>query len=193
MNDSATLRKNTLACRDRLSQEEIAVKSGAIQQALLTLDQVRNRQTIFAYVSFRSEVATVDLIKTLIAMGKTVAVPITRVREKRLDIVRITDPAADLRPGYCQIPEPKEELCRSQLLAPAAIETILLPGSVFDLRGGRFGYGGGYYDRLLAQIPAAARIGLAFDLQLVEKAPLSAHDQLLDLVVTETRIITGSR
>lgn len=193
MNDSAALRKKILASRDQLTQEEIAVKSQAIQQSLLNLEQVRNRQTIFAYVSFRSEVATLDLIKTLIGMGKTVAVPITRVREKRLDIVRITDPAADLRPGYCQIPEPNEELCRSQLLAPEAIETILLPGSVFDQRGGRFGYGGGYYDRLLAQIPAAARIGLAFDLQIVEKAPLSAHDQLLDLVVTETRIITGTR
>ena len=193
MNDSATLRKKILASRDQLSQDEISVKSLAIQQSLLSLDQVRNRQSIFVYVSFRSEVATLDLITTLIGMGKTVAVPITRVQEKRLDIIRITDPAADLRPGYCKIPEPKEELCRTNLLAPEEIETILLPGSVFDERGGRFGYGGGYYDRLLARIPAAARIGLAFNLQMVEKAPLSAHDQLLDLVVTETRIITGTR
>ena len=193
MNDGATLRKNILVSRDQLTQDEIAVKSLAIRQALLNLDQVRNRRSIFVYVSFRSEVATLDLINTLIGMGKTVAVPITRVQEKRLDIIRITNPAADLRPGYCQIPEPKEELCRTQLLAPEEIETILLPGSVFDERGGRFGYGGGYYDRLLARIPAAARIGLAFDLQIVEKAPLSAHDQLLDLVVTETRIISGTR
>ena len=193
MNDSATLRKKILASRDQLTQDEIAVKSLAIQQSLLNLDQVRNRQSIFVYVSFRSEVATLDLIKILIVMGKTVAVPITRVQEKRLDIIRITDPAADLRPGYCKIPEPKEELCRTNLLEPEKIETILLPGSVFDERGGRFGYGGGYYDRLLARIPAAARIGLAFDLQMVEKAPLSAHDQLLDLVVTETRIIAGIR
>lgn len=193
MNDSATLRKKILAARDQLTQDEIAVKSLAIQQSLLNLDQVRNRQSIFAYVSFRSEVATLDLIQTLISMGKTVAVPITRVREKRLDIIRITDPSADLQPGYCKIPEPREELCRTHLLPPEEIETILLPGSVFDERGGRFGYGGGYYDRLLARIPAAARIGLAFDLQMVEKAPLSAHDQLLDLVVTETRVISGTR
>lgn len=193
MTDSAMLRKNILAARNRLTREEIATKSQAIELSLLNLDQVRGRQSIFVYVSFRSEVATFNLIERLIAMGKTVTVPITRVREKRLDAIRITHPATDLQPGYCMIPEPGEELCRTNRLDPEKIETILLPGSVFDERGGRFGYGGGYYDRFLAEIPSAARIGLAFDLQIVEKAPLSAHDQLLDLVVTETRIISGRR
>ncbi len=193
MNDSATLRKNILASRDCLSKVEILTKSRAIQQSLLSLEQVRDRRSIFVYVSFRSEVATVELIDALLAMGKTVTVPITRIKEKRLDAIRITDREADLRPGYCKIPEPTEELCRTNLVVPEEIETILLPGSVFDERGGRFGYGGGYYDRFLARIPAAARIGLAFDLQIVERAPLSAHDQLLDLVVTETRVIAGTR
>jgi len=193
MNDGARLRKDILAARNRLTPAELADKSTAICQTLLGLDQIRKCRSIFAYVSFRSEVATFDLIDRLIGMGKTVTVPITRVQEKRLDAIRITNPAADLVPGYCAIPEPKEELWHSRLVDPGEIETILLPGSVFDERGGRFGYGGGYYDRFLAQIPAAARIGLAFDLQIVDLAPLSDHDQLLDLVVTETRVISGRR
>ena len=191
MTEAALLRKNILAARDHLLREEIAAKSRAIHQTLLTLEQIKNRQSIFVYVSFRSEVATFDLIDILIDMGKRVIVPITRVREKRLDAIHITNPATDLQPGYCMIPEPKEELCHTNQVAPEEIETILLPGSVFDERGGRFGYGGGYYDRFLAQNPAATRIGLAFDLQIIDKAPLSAHDQILDLVVTETRIFAG--
>ena len=193
MTEAALLRKNILAARDQLPRKEIAAKSRAIQQTLLNLEQIKNRQSIFVYVSFRSEVATFDLIDVLIDMGKRVIVPITRVREKRLDAIHITNPATDLQPGYCMIPEPKEELCRTNQVAPEEIETILLPGSVFDERGGRFGYGGGYYDRFLAKNPAATRIGLAFDLQIIDKAPLSAHDQILDLVVTETRIITGRK
>lgn len=193
MTDAATLRKNILTARNQLSREEISAKSKAIQQTLLNLEQIKNRQSIFAYVSFRSEVATLDLIDTLIAMGKKVIVPITRVQEKRLDAIHITNPAEDLQPGYCMIPEPKKELWTTRRVAPEEIETILLPGSVFDERGGRFGYGGGYYDRFLAANPAAARIGLAFDLQIIDRAPLSAHDQILDLVVTETRLIHGTR
>lgn len=193
MIDAAQLRKDILAARNRLSREEIAEKSAAITRTLLDLDQVRNRRSIFVYVSFRSEVATFDLLDRLIAMGKTVSVPITRIQEKRLDAVHIVNPATDLMPGYCNIPEPKEELCLTRQIAPQEIETILLPGSVFDERGGRFGYGGGYYDRLLEQVPSAARIGLAFEMQIVERAPLKEHDQLLDLVVTEQRIIHGKR
>ncbi len=193
MTEALLLRRNILAARDQLPRVEIAAKSRAIQQTLLNLDQIKNRQSIFVYVSFRSEVATFDLIDVLIDMGKRVIVPITRVREKKLDAIHITNPATDLQPGYCMIPEPKEELCRTNQVAPEEIETILLPGSVFDKRGGRFGYGGGYYDRFLAQNPTATRIGLAFDLQIIDLAPLSAHDQILDLVVTETRIITGRK
>lgn len=191
MSDAATFRKSILAARDQLTREDIAVKSQAIQQVLLNLEQVKSSQTIFVYVSFRSEVDTFNLIDVLITLGKTVIVPITRVREKRLDAIHITDPTADLQPGYCMIPEPREELCRTRLVDPKSIETILLPGSVFDKRGGRFGYGGGYYDRFLVQNPSATRIGLAFDLQIIDRAPLSEHDQILDLVITETRIIAG--
>lgn len=193
MIDSSRLRKERLATRDKLSLEEIEQKSLAIQENLLKLKEIKDRQTIFVYVSFRSEVATLALIDALFAMGKTVIVPITRVKEKRLDAIRITDRAADLEPGYCDIPEPKEELCKTQEVMPKEVEAIILPGSVFDERGGRFGYGGGYYDRFLADVPSAIRIGLAFDLQMIDKAPLQKHDEILDLVVTESRVIHGRR
>ncbi len=193
MLDSGQLRKDILAARNKLTQQEIETKSLAIQQRLLELEQLQKHQAIFVYVSFRSEVATLSLIDTLIDMGKTVIVPITRIKEKRLDAIRISNRLTDLVPGYCNIPEPKDELCTTALVAPEEIETILLPGSVFDERGGRFGYGGGYYDRFLAEVPTAARIGLAFELQIIEKAPLQEHDELLDLVVTEKRVIRGGR
>ncbi|MGW8194430.1 MAG: 5-formyltetrahydrofolate cyclo-ligase [Desulforhopalus sp.] len=193
MKDGTQMRKDSLAARNSLSQEHILAKSLAVQDRLLGLDEIRRHQSIFVYVSFRSEVATLGLIDSLIKLGKSVTVPITRVDEKRLDAIRITDRAADLEPGYCGIPEPRELLCSRQRVPPEEIETILLPGSVFDERGGRFGYGGGYYDRFLAAVPAATRIGLAFDLQVVPRAPLQEHDELLDLVVTESRVIYGNR
>jgi len=193
MLDSKQLRKEILAARNRQTQAEIETKSRAIQNNLLALEQIKNHQYIFVYVSFRSEVATLMLIDALIKKGKTVIVPITRVQEKRLDAIHINNRATDLIPGYCDIPEPTEELCKTSEIAPEEIETILLPGSVFDKRGGRFGYGGGYYDRFLAKVPTANRIGLAFDLQIIDKAPLQEHDEILDLVVTESRVIRSGR
>jgi 5-formyltetrahydrofolate cyclo-ligase len=193
MHEPMRLRQETLTARNNLSDDAIDRKSRAIQARLLKMKEIISSSTFFSYVSFRSEVATESLIETLLSLGKTVSVPITRVKEKRLDAIAISDIQRDLLPGYCDIPEPSEALCARALLPPETIDVVLLPGSVFDERGGRFGYGGGYYDRFVSKIPRACRIGLAFDLQLVEEIPLQAHDELLDFVVTESRLIRGIR
>ncbi len=193
MSNAHQLRKTIMAARDRLTPEARAIMSEAIRERLLTLDEIAGAATICSYVSFRSEVQTLPLIESLLARGKRIVVPLTRVNERRLDLVAIDDPADDLGPGYCGIPEPRETVLPRHLTSPQNLDLIILPGSVFDLRGGRFGYGGGYYDRLLAQVPNIARIALAFEMQVVDRLPLAEHDELLDRIVTEKRIITGDR
>ena len=72
---------------------------------------------------------------------------------------------------------------------PATIDTVLIPGSVFDPSGGRLGYGGGFYDRFLTEAaPRAIRLGVAFELQLVDQVPMEPHDQYMDILVTEQQI-----
>lgn len=190
MTDSKQLRRTILAERNRLAADVRAEKSRAIAASLLSLQAIQEAGSIFIYVNFRSEVETLPIVETLLDRGKTVSVPLTKTEENRLEIVPITDPATELVPGYCEIPEPTAEFARQHAIRPEQLDLIVLPGSVFDTRGGRFGYGGGYYDRLLEQIPKAHRIALAFDLQVVEKLELQPHDQILDRIVTETRIIT---
>lgn len=191
--DPQQLRKDTLKNRDALTVQQITEDSQMISERLLALPEVQESSTIFAYVSFRSEVSTFPLIETLLAREKTVTVPITYVKEKRLDAIEIKDMKTDLIPGYCDIPEPTPELCRTRIVNPEEIEVILLPGSVFDKRGGRFGYGGGFYDRFVSAIPKATRIALAYDLQVVEHLPLQPHDELLDYVITQSRTYKAKR
>lgn len=193
MSDSNQLRKDILATRNNLSPEELQEKSKAIGNRLLELPEIVKSTSIFLYVSFRSEVETMSLLKTLIESGKTVSVPITYVKERRLDAIHITDPENQLVPGYCDIPEPDKSICVSNIVESETIDSVILPGSVFDERCGRFGYGGGFYDRFVSKIPKACRIGLAFDLQIVKLAPLQDHDELLDYVITESKIIRGKR
>lgn len=191
--DPQQLRKDTLRNRNSLTEAEISTRSEKICETILKLPEIIDSTTIFAYVSFRSEVSTFKLIERLIANGKTVAVPITRVKDKRLDAIKIENVTSDLEPGYCDIPEPTKILCATNLIDPSEINAILLPGSVFDKRGGRFGYGGGFYDRFVSNIPHAVRVGLAFDLQIADKIPLQSHDELLDFVVTESSHFKGKR
>jgi 5-formyltetrahydrofolate cyclo-ligase len=70
---------------------------------------------------------------------------------------------------------------------PAIIDFVLVPGLAFDRRGGRLGYGGGFYDKLLADglSPCAWVVAGAFECQMVEKVPADEHDMPMDVVVTE--------
>jgi 5-formyltetrahydrofolate cyclo-ligase len=71
---------------------------------------------------------------------------------------------------------------------------VVVPGSVFDRRCGRYGYGGGYYDRFLSiEAPQALRIGLAFSLQVVPGIPLKTHDQKMDIIVMENEMLRCNR
>ena len=185
------LRKKILTERDALSREQIIEKSERITETVLKFPPVIQADTIFLYLNIHSEVRTRELFNTLRSTGKRVCVPLTRIKEHRIDAVCIDDPDNQLAPGLWNILEPTQDAAARATLPPEEIDLLLMPGSVFDLRGGRFGYGGGFYDRYVTPIPEAERIGLAFELQVVDQLELAPHDQLLDYIITEERIIAG--
>jgi len=181
------LRQRILHLRDSLPPEIRQAGSRAITAHLWDLDEFVRARVVFIYVNFRSEVETAALIQQSLLKNKKVCVPLTDRRHHRLLPYVITDPDRDLAPGSYGIPEPAPQCL--PLRKAGDIEAVIVPGSVFDLHGGRLGYGGGYYDRfLVAEAPTALRIGIAFEAQLVETVPLEPHDQPLDILVTEAGI-----
>ena len=187
--ERSSLRKQILGLRDQLNSKDRHVKSKAVMHNFLALSDFGQWTTLFIYVNFRSEVETLELIAHCLDKGKRVAVPLVEAATHSMLPLLIKDPEKDLVPGYYGIPEPDPQKC---ILANAkAIDVAVIPGSVFDINGGRLGYGGGYYDRfLLNHAPQARRIGLAFELQVVDQVPIMPHDQPLDILVTEKRIVS---
>lgn len=189
--ERSDLRKKILAARDRLDTEARHEKSVLVMHNFWRLLEERGWSTLFMYVNFRSEVETLETIKRCLGQGLRVAVPLVDPVAVCMIPLLINDPERDLAPGYYDIPEPDPR--RSPRVDPAEIDAAVIPGSVFDIHGGRLGYGGGYYDRFLVNdAPRAKRIGLAFELQLVDKVPLEPHDQPLDILITEERIVNIS-
>ena len=68
------------------------------------------------------------------------------------------------------------------------LDLIFVPGVAFDIKKGRIGYGGGFYDRVLVKTEAF-KIGVAFSFQIFKKLPLEAHDQRVDVIITEKGLI----
>lgn len=97
----------------------------------------------------------------------------------------------DLVLGAFAIREPRPD---APPVDPSQIDAVIVPGIAFDRRGFRIGYGGGYYDRLLATLPARTRtIGLAFDEQIVDEVPDDAHDVPVGVLVTPSGAIRARR
>ncbi len=65
---------------------------------------------------------------------------------------------------------------------------LLVPLLGFDASGNRLGYGAGFYDRTLADLPGAFRLGCAFAAQEFAEIPVSATDIKLNAVATEAGI-----
>jgi 5-formyltetrahydrofolate cyclo-ligase len=101
---------------------------------------------------------------------------------------------SELVEGAYKILEPKTELRElpAKKVRPEELDLVMVPGTAFDPRGGRMGQGKGYYDRLLATArPDAPLVGMAFDCQVFDEIPVAPHDVFMDLVLTESRAITG--
>jgi 5-formyltetrahydrofolate cyclo-ligase len=183
------MRKQVLAKRDLLGIRDRHEKSAAITERNLSMPGMDSWETLFVYVNFRSEVETLQLIQRCLEKDKRVVVPLVDSVQSTMIALQVTDLEEDLQPGYFEIPEP--DPAKTSRVDGKEIDVVVLPGSVFDIEGGRLGYGGGYYDRFLVNdAPQACRIGLAFELQIVPAVPLEPHDQRLDYLVTEKRTIT---
>jgi len=181
------LRRQALAARDLLSPGIREHAGAAIVARLKALPSFQSARTALLTLSFRSEWDTLPLARAALDAGQTVVVPRVNVPARMLELHAIADPLRDVAPGHNGIPEP---LPHCPIVAPAAIDWVLVPGVAFDRTGRRLGYGGGYYDRLLPSVPGhAPRIAGAFCVQIVERVPAGPHDASVDAIITEAEVI----
>jgi 5-formyltetrahydrofolate cyclo-ligase len=176
------LRSALDAERGTRSAEEIADASRAVCASVLGLRAFRQARHLVAYAAMPGEIDPADLVRAGMAQGQIVYFP--RVIGRDLEFLACSP--ARLRPGTHGVAEPAE----GPRLDPAEADVLfLVPGLGFDPDGARLGRGGGHYDRALAHYPAAMRIGLARETQILSSLPRDPWDQPMDAVVTERRIL----
>lgn len=183
------LRKRVLAVRMGLDRDQVKVSGQAILEQVLGLEIYRRAKLVHTYVSSKeNEVDTRALIGTCLAQGKCVAVPVVMPGTKTLSHALI-DGLDQLVVGPWGLAQP-DPAAATWLPAEARIDLVVVPGLAFDRRGQRIGWGGGYYDRFLAQVQTV-KIGLCYDALVLDCIPGEPHDVPVDMVVAETAIYQG--
>ena len=170
--------------RRELTGEERAEMSVAICDAVLARADVQAaiaaRRPFAVYLATRDEIDLTSLVEALWAEDVTVAIPCWDAARARY-VLGAYDNTTTLVEGAMHIPEPAE----LNEIAAADVGVWIVPGLAFTRDGGRLGYGGGWYDRMLREAaPEAVKLGVAYPFQLVREMPVELHDQDLTGVVT---------
>ena len=88
----------------------------------------------------------------------------------------------------------RQPVASAPVVSPGRVGIALVPGLVFDRRGGRLGWGKGYYDYLLAELgPGVPRVGITLERWLAEQVPQEPHDIPMTHLITDRGMTELSR
>jgi 5-formyltetrahydrofolate cyclo-ligase len=182
------LRGSIQKTSDSLSGEEYEKRSARVAERLFSFANFVEAKTVLLYYSVNREVDTRPVIERCQEMGKIVLLPVLNPKRQELVAFKIDSLDKDLRESYGGRMEPDPRRCKP--VPHRYIDLGIIPGVVFDERGGRLGSGEGYYDRLIPQLPPTTRkVSLALECQLVPQVPMEAHDRFVDIIITEEKTI----
>ena len=174
--DKKELRRQIRDKKRAMTETEIVEKSEKLGALFAASPLYQNAKTIYGYLPYNQEVRTIPLLEQALKDGKQVAVP--KVYGDEMRFVMLTD-LSRVAPGYASIPEPIDD--EPVVSDPTAL--VLMPGLAFDREGHRMGYGGGFYDRFLAEEPTHPTIALCYEFQLLEHIPTEEFDIPVDCVL----------
>ena len=177
--EKAALRRSLKEQRAALDLQLCAQWDETIARKVIGSEWFAKADMVLCYVSAGREVDTTAILEAAWRQGKQVAVP--RCAAKGQMDFFVINSREDLVPGSYHIPEPREACPRAEA---TPVSLCIVPGLSFDQRGFRIGYGGGYYDRFLAQFPGKS-VGLARSLFFTEKLPTDQYDLAVDAIITE--------
>lgn len=182
-----TIRKYVGARRSQLSDVEIKQKSLQISRKVSGLQSFIHSKSIALYSPILNEVETQSIFDEAIGLEKDVYFP--RVSGSSLDFYRIQS-LDQLKVGSFGVLEPEDHFCKARV---DEIDLFIIPGLAFDISGNRLGYGKGYYDRALIDVPENRKVGICYSFQVIDSVPNNKHDQKVGVIVTEKGIVLSRR
>jgi len=176
------IRKEYRDKRNELTNVQVKEWSETICTHLMATELFQQAEVIYFYYPLGNEVNLLEAAQTALDVGKCIGFP--RIEGDLMQFYKI-ESLEEFQEGCFHVMEPT-----SDVVLKAEKPLILVPGLVFDSRKNRMGYGKGYYDRYTADVPQAIKVGIAYELQVVDKIPVNSFDIPMDYVITESGIWT---
>ncbi len=182
--DKAALRNDMIDLLKNISEQEKVKIEKQLSEQLLNSSMWNEADVIGITVSQGFEWSTKSIIEFGWQQGKTIAVPKCIPSDKRMIFYQL-DHFGQLESKYYNLLEPKPE--ETKEVPKSEIELLIVPGLLYDHRGYRIGFGGGYYDRFLTDYQNNT-VSLVYSRQLFESLPTDPFDIPVQHIITENGI-----
>ncbi len=174
--DKKALRREIREKKRAMTEEEITSRSEKLGQLFVQSEVYQKAKTVYGYLPYNQEVRTVPILEQALRDGKRVAVP--KIYGDTMRFLYLDD-LSQVEKNPMGIPEPVADTP----VAEDKTALVLMPGVAFTKKGDRIGYGGGFYDRFLAEEPNHPTLALCYDFQIVESLPTEEFDIPVDTVL----------
>ena len=179
--DKSRLRQSLIAARKALSAENKMQSDQRIMTGLQALLNSHPVHVLGVYLPLSGEPDLMSLYAMLQKQGIRIALPVVVEKNQALHY-------ASWQPGDILIKDASGTLAPASRDAFITPDLILAPCVGFTKARYRLGYGGGYFDRTLAQPKKPLSVGIAYAFTCADFAT-SSHDIALDWILTEEKLI----
>jgi 5-formyltetrahydrofolate cyclo-ligase len=170
------------------SREEQIEKQKIIENKLFEFANFIEAEKVFLYTGKYGEIHAEPIIEQALNLEKSVVLPVFTELKNSVILYRINEFPSDLVENDAGVLEPVPRKCK--VAKPEEIDVAVIPGLVFDDKGGRIGFGDGWYKKLITQLPETCRkISLAFEEQVVDQVQMDSRKHSVDIIITDKRII----
>lgn len=181
----ASLRASYLSKRRNMDKDRKKELDDSVCQKILESNTFKNGEIVLSYMPKTEEIDIRPVLEEALRQGKRVAFPLCDPTRREMSF-HFVDSLDMLKPGHFGLLEPDENYekydCSSKQNA-----ICIIPGIVFDKKGYRIGYGGGYYDRYLSKFKGM-KLGIVYYDSIINMVPRSKFDFSVDVLISERGI-----
>ena len=192
--EKTTLRASMRSRREAVEHSEARAAAQLVAARLSQLEAFQEATTVGIYSSFRGELDPALVVEQPAAKGKRFCLPTSHRETRDLSFHHVPTSSNTTAEGFTQqlvestygiLESPGPEVPLDEL------DVVVTPALAFDRAGFRLGWGGGYYDRLLAALGARVTTAVVgYEWQLVEQLSHEPHDLPVQWVITPSEAMS---